>query len=136
MAKLKISTQGFDVLIQQLNNLNADTRQVVEDSLSEAFEFVKGQAETNIARHRLTGQTEDSIIEQPSIIWNNSKASVEVGFDIANGGLPSIFLMYGTPRKITPDKKLYAAFYGTKTKKKIKEIMEEHMMEVIRNMGG
>ncbi|MDE6777235.1 MAG: hypothetical protein K2J25_04775 [Oscillospiraceae bacterium] len=51
-------------------------------------------------------------------------AEAKVGFHISDGGLPSIFLMYGTP-SIEPDNNLKEAIYGTKTKNEIKKIQRE-----------
>ena len=57
--------------------------------------------------------------------------------DIKNGGMASIFLMYGTKVFGTPrvkkDTKLYSAIYGKKTKEKIKEIMSEEFRKVLKN---
>lgn len=112
---------GMDAIIRQLEQLEVDVRQTVTDALQEAGQLVTEQARAAITPHHRTGTTERSLIENPPVEWTGSEASVDVGFDIKNGGLPSIFLMYGTPRA-KKDTKLYNAFYGAETQKKIEQI--------------
>ena len=70
--------------------------------------------------------------------WTGDTASVGVGFDISGGGLPSIFLMYGTKLHgqphITPDRKLYDAVYGAKTRKEISKIQESAFQKVLERV--
>ena len=86
--------------------------------------------QSTIAPHRRTGDTEESLKRNADVTWIGTAAEVEVGFDIDNGGLPSVFLMYGTP-KMKPDRKLYNAIYGAKTKKEIAELQEKEFRKCI-----
>ena len=83
----------------------------------------------------LTGATEESLVEKPTIEWNGTIATVKTGFNIKDGGLASIFLMYGTPR-IKKDQKLYDAFYSARTQKEIDKIQEDTFYEEIRRIDS
>ena len=85
--------------------------------------MITEEAAEAIKKHHLTGDTEKSLIDKPSVEWSGMQAEMNVGFKIRDGGLASIFLMYGTP-KIKKDQQLYNAFRGSKMKKRIKEVQE------------
>ena len=78
-------------------------------------------------------ETARSLKRTAAVEWNGTVAEIGIGFKISQGGLPSIFLMYGTP-KIQPDKNLYAAIYGSKTKKEVKTIQEDIFAEEIAKL--
>ena len=62
--------------------------------------------------------------------------TVDYGFDIQNGGLASIFLMYGTP-KMAKDSNLFNAILGTRAKNTIKQAEEKALKEVLsKYLGG
>lgn len=128
---------GFTDVIHQLEQLEVDVRQTVTGALQEAGQLVTEQARAAIQPHRRTGKTEASLIENPPVEWTGTQAAVNVGFDINNGGLPSIFLMYGTPR-MKKDIKLYNAVYGTETKKKIEQIERDALDNAVEKamQGG
>ncbi|MFR3520381.1 MAG: hypothetical protein ACLTT4_18380, partial [Coprobacillus cateniformis] len=71
-------------------------------------------------------KTVGTLIRENGVTWEGFVATVDVGFRIREGGLPSIFLMYGTP-KMKKDTKLYNAIRGAKTKKYIYELQTEAM---------
>lgn len=124
MARMKIEMQGFEELMDRLQKAGAEINDVTEKALEEAHKAVTPDIETAIAKHHLTGETEESLTKDAEIEWSGLEAAVKVGFRIKDGGLPSIFLMYGTP-KMSPDKSLYNAIYGSAAKRKIKEAQEE-----------
>ena len=94
--------------------------------------------------HDRTGKTKKSIVTNSPVVWVGDTAEIGVGFSISGGGLPSIFLMYGTKLfgqpHIQPDKNLYNAVYGAKVRKEIQEIQEQAfnkvLERVVRNNGG
>lgn len=137
MAKNKITLEfaGFKEYAEKLDKMGGDLKKVTEQALQESHDFVTPNLHKDMKRHRQTGETEKSIMDDAHVQWEGSVASVDVGFDIANGGLPSIFLMYGTPR-MKKDSKLYGDVYGAKTKKQIKEIQEQVFAKAIQRIGG
>ena len=132
----------MDAIIRQLEQLEVDVRKTVTDALQEAGQFVTEQARAAIQPHERTGRTEESLIENPPVEWTGTQAAVNVGFDINNGGLPSIFLMYGTKVHGTPrvkkDVSLYNAFYGSETQKKIEQIERDALNAAVEKamQGG
>lgn len=128
---------GFNDVIRQLEQLEVDVRETVTDALQEAGQYVTEQARAAIQPHERTGKTEASLRENPTVEWTGTEAAVNVGFDINNGGMPSIFLMYGTPR-IRKYTKLYNAFYGAETKKKIEQIERDALNRAVEKamQGG
>lgn len=137
MAKIEMQFDGFTDVIHQLEQLEVDVRETVTDALQEAGQLVTEQARAAIQPHRRTGKTEASLIENPPVEWTGTQAAVNVGFDINNGGLPSIFLMYGTPR-MKKDTNLYNAFYGAQTQKKIEQIERDALDNAVEKamQGG
>ena len=135
MAKLGIEFDGFEKLIQKLEDVEGASEQAVENALVATHELVTRNLQSAIAPHRRTGETEKSLKRNAEVTWVGTTAEVEVGFDIDNGGLPSVFLMNGTkvngtPR-VKPDTKLYNAIYGAKTKKEIAELQEKEFRKCI-----
>ena len=135
MPKFGIEIEGLDDIINQLDELGADIKEVAEKALKATHEYVTNEVENAIKPHKYTGATEKSIKRKSEIGWNGSVAESHVGFDISKGGLPSIFLMYGTPR-MKKDQKLYNAIFGKKTNEKIRQIQEDIFFDAIRKVGG
>lgn len=131
--KTRIEFEGFEEVIAKLSKLNGDIKGITEKALKETHKVITKKAETAIAPHKQTGATERSLKRNAEIMWAGSEASVEVGFDLSNGGLPSVFLMYGTP-KMKKDQNLYNAFFGNKTKKEIMELQESIFYDEIRRL--
>ena len=133
--KTRIEFDGFEEVVARLSKLGADVPKVMDKALTETHKYVTKQVEPIIAKHRLTGATEHSLKRTSNVEWAGTLGSVETGFNIRKGGLPSIFLMYGTPR-MKRDTKLYNAFFGSKTKNEIMKIQEDIFYEEIRRLNG
>lgn len=138
MAKNKIGLQfeGFDELSAMLEKLGGDLKATTEKALQDTHDFITPNLHADMAKHKKTGKTESSIVDNAKVQWTGTVASIDVGFDLSNGGMPSIYLMYGTP-KMKPDKKLYNDIYGAKTKKDVAELQQKIFTEAIqKKMGG
>lgn len=146
MAKMKLQIPNFDALAKQLTDLGGDVKKASEDALKETHRIVtdkllqvmvpSNMPSKNKPGQYWTGRTRDSIVMTPTITWDGTKASVDVGFDIDNGGLTSIFLMYGTP-KMAPVPGLYDAIYGKTVQAEIVEAQREIVHNaIIDAMGG
>lgn len=133
--RLTIDFDGFEVLQRQLQALGGDMHQAAEDALKESHKIVTQKVTAAMMKHRESGDTAAAIVKTPDVQWTGDTATVKVGFDISDGGLPSIFLMYGTQLHgqphITPDRNLYNAVYGPQTRKEIKAIQEREYMKAI-----
>ncbi len=119
--KMKLEFDGFIELSEKLLKLGADLEKTTETALKKSFDAVTPGIESAITPHKLTGKTQSTLRKNGTVKWAGSVAEVPVGFDISGGGLPSIFLMYGTPH-MKPDRKLYNSIYGANTRKKVKEL--------------
>ena len=137
MAKKKfgVEFEGFNELIDRIEKLNGDLKSITERALTESFKLVTPDLHQAMQKHKQTGRTEGSIVDNSTVEWNGDVASMKVGFNIKKGGLPSIFLMYGTPR-IPKDQALYNAIYGKKTQEEIRKLQEEIFYEEIRRLNG
>ena len=133
--KTYIEFDGFDEVVNRIKKLDGDIKGVTEKALKETHKIITNNADKAIRPHHKTGQTEKSLKRQAEVKWSGSLASVEVGFDISNGGLASIFLMYGTPR-MKKDQSLYNAFFSKKTREDIMNMQEEIFYEEIRRLDA
>ena len=133
--KTYLEFDGFDEVIARLNNLNANTKNIAEKALKKSHSIITKKAEEAITPHNDTYQTERSLRREAEIEWAGTLASVKTGFSISDGGLASIFLMYGTPR-MKKDQKMYNAFWGNSTQNEVKEAQKEIFFEEIRRLNG
>ena len=128
-----VDFKGFEEAFARLDKLGGDTKKITEKALEATFKMVTPGIESAIRPHRLTGDTEESLVKNSEIEWEGDVGRLPIGFDISNGGLPSIFLMYGTPT-IPQDKKLYNSIYGSSVKKKVQKVQEEIFMKEIERL--
>lgn len=138
MAKSKFGIQfdGFMELAEKFDKLGGDLKNITEECLKAAHEEVASKLPADMVKHNRTGATSGSIIEEAVVKWDGQTAGIDVGFNLKNGGMPSIFLMYGTPR-MKKDTKLYNDIYGANTQKRIAEKQEKIMQNGIRErLGG
>lgn len=134
--KLTLNFTAFEEYAEKLDELGGDLKAVTEKALQNSHDYVTPKIHRAMRKHRRTGRTEDSIADDAKVEWSGTVASVDVGFDILDGGLPSIFLMYGTPR-VQKDQELYDSIYGSKTKKEVAKLQEKTFARAIKKvMGG
>lgn len=113
-----------------------------ENALKATDDYVTKEVEKAVASSKYnfnrTGTTKGSIDKDRKVEWNGTVASAKAGFSISNGGLPSIFLMYGTPRSdnpIKPDSNLKNAAKGQGIhRQKINQIQQEVFTKVIKRV--
>lgn len=140
MAKVAVEFAGFDAVLKKLNQLEADTKKITEKALQKSFDIVTKKAADAVAKPNLpaggkysTGRTEASLIQTLDVTWTGTEASAPVGFNIKKGGLPSIFMMYGTPRYMKVQA-VYDAFYSSETEGEVlnaqKEVFYKAMEEL------
>ena len=140
----KVEIDGnFDAVIKAIERAGGDTRQVVEEVLKATFDVITPLAEDAIAKPNLpaggkysTGNTERSLLKTPKLKWENDTAYVDVGFSIKKGGLPSIFMISGSPRYMK-NQALYNAFYGESTKEAVNKVQREILTNYLdKQLGG
>ena len=134
--KLEIDFPMFDELKKKLEAIeeNALDRAVTK-ALEESNAFIAAQLDEAMQPHIRTGKTESTILKNTNVQKTGTEFSANTGFTIHEGGLPSIFLMYGTKvhgqPHVKPDKNLYNAIYGNATKKRIQEIQANAFYSMI-----
>ncbi|MBQ5684449.1 MAG: hypothetical protein IIV27_02295 [Clostridia bacterium] len=140
MAKVAVEFAGFDEVLKKLNKLGADTKQITEDALQKSFDIVTKKAEAAIAKPNLpaggkfsTGRTEESLTRTLEVTWTGTEASAPVGFNIKKGGLPSIFMMYGTPRYMKVQA-VYDAFYSSATEGEVLNAQREVFFKAMEEL--
>lgn len=149
MPKFSVEFEGFNEVMARLSKLEADTKQIAEKALKESHAYVTPKLQSDMQPHKRMGRTQGSIQTGSNIKWSGQLASVDVGFNIRNGGLPSIFLMYGTQSHaasnqygssgkinggVAKDNNLYNDVYGSSTVNKIREIQRDIFYEALREL--
>lgn len=137
--KMTVEFNGFVTLKKQLDELGGNaTKRAVESALKASQNIVADNVSAAMQSHNKTGDVAKSIIDGSPVEWTGDTAAIGVGFKISNGGLPSIFLMYGTQvhgqPHVKPDMNLYNAVYGTAVKKQIREIQKEAFEKVLKRV--
>lgn len=131
-----IQFEGFDELMEKLDELEGDLKAVAEDCLKVARDTVTPKLHADMQKHNRSGDTAASIVDNASVTWEGTIGSTDIGFDLKHGGMPSIFLMHGTPR-MKKDTKLYNDIYGAQVKKEIAKKQEEIIQNAIaKRLGG
>lgn len=139
MAKIKIEFDGLDKILEKYEKMEKNLKPVVTRALEESFNDVTPGIEKAMKPHHRTGDTEESIFKNPDVEWNGNVGSVNVGFDLNNGGMPSQYLIYGARESKSgiperpPDMKLYNAIFGKETKRKIENIQKKVFKEMLKN---
>ena len=140
MNKFSIEFEQFKQLEQQLEALAGmdGVIRATESALKATDDYVTKEVDKAVSNSRYnfnrTGTTKKSIDRDNTIEWDGTVASAKAGFTISKGGLPSVFLMYGTP-KIRPDTNLKNAAKGTGIHRdKINKLQQEVFNKVINRV--
>lgn len=140
--KMKLDFKGFDEVLKKLNTLEADVKPIAEEALNKTFDIITEKAKTAVAKPNLPkggkysgGDTENSLVETPKITWNGTEGSISVGFSVKKGGLPSIFMINGSPRYMKSDL-MYNAFYGDQTVGEVRNAQKEIFYKALGELEG
>lgn len=130
-----IEFEEFDFYCKKIEKIsNKETlRKIADKALKETHKYLTPKIEDAFDKHNRTGKTISTLKMDETTTWSSDVGEIEVGFNIKNGGLASIFIMYGTPR-IKPDKKLYNLFYGSKIKKEVFKIQQNIFDEELQKL--
>ena len=97
--KSKIEFFGTSELLKKIEKAGGNVEKACADALRASVQTPKQEMLEYIRQHHVTGQTENSFVEE--IKNENGKIYCEVGFSIRKGGIAALFLNMGTP-KIKP----------------------------------
>lgn len=135
MAKNKLIFMTTPNLTKMLTDFEELSREglieAIKGALIESHRYITLRLEQEIEKHRRTGRTENSLVQTAEVTVEGDKISMPLGFDLSHGGLPSLFLMYGTP-KMPPDTALYDAIFGDKVKKEIAKIQRDYVKSAMQ----
>jgi len=100
MAKntMKLDLNGFKELLERIQKAGGNIDAAAEKALVESAKPFMEDLKTGIKKHHRTGLTEASLNDPTQIEREGNRLTLKVGFDLGKGGLPALFLEYGTPR--------------------------------------
>lgn len=132
---------GVDDYLDRLRELNADIPEIVTDALEQAADnpttdtiaAMKPQFMPAKGKY-WTGNTADTIIRKPTVTWQNTVASIGIGFDKEKNGVGTL-LITGTPR-MKPNRKLEQIYARKATVKKFQETVDEVIQNAIEDLEG
>lgn len=145
MAKNKIGLQftGWKEILAGIGRATdeAGLKQAVEAGLKATKDYVNKNADAAMSKGNMpargkywTGRTKKSLDKNYDVDWAGYTGTINIGYNLEESGLTSIYLMHGTPR-MSPVPGLNDAFYGKKTKSEIKKIQKEALEKWIeRNL--
>lgn len=139
--KITLSFPGMKETLEKFEKMDLAVGPAVTEALQESYNYVTTHLEDQIGQHHRTGRTAGSLLRNEKVQVEGTTYYIHVGFDVGNGGLASIFLMYGTPKhKITryhgkkksswdhpgmdADAVLYDLVFGKATKQEIAKIQK------------
>lgn len=147
MAKRSTWAFRFDemeALAAKIEAAEGSLEAAVEQALQSTHDFITPKLAAGIARHDFSGATKESLDKVPAVKWVTPlKAQVSIGFDLTAGGVPSIFLMWGTPRRKASEMPVDKAFrnsaFGPAVKREAaklqREAMEAYLQKITRGRG-
>lgn len=122
---------GAASMLTRFEDLSASgCAKAIGQALKATHEVVNPKIHAEMKKHRRTGTVEGSIVDNPRITIEGDIISMPIGFDLENGGLPSIWLMYGTPKQ-QPDTLLYEAIFGRKTASEVAKIQRQAIKQAM-----
>jgi len=139
-SKFAFNFDEFDELAEKLDRAGGSIREAADRGLKGSHAFITPNLAAGIARHHRSGETGESLDVGGGVVWENPlKAHVNIGFNLKDGGVPSIFLMWGTPKHgnhpgIASDGKLKNAAFGAKVKREVANIQRREMEKALQDI--
>ena len=126
-------------LAERIENAGGSLQEACDKALKATHAYITPQLSAGISRHHSSGDTEESLERAPRVEWVSPlKAQVNIGFNLADGGLPSIFLMWGTPKRkaseMPVDIALKNAAFGPKVKREVAKLQREALEAVLQEL--
>lgn len=139
--KITLSFPGMKETLEKFEKMDLAVGPAVTEALQESYNYVTSHLSDQIEQHHRTGKTAESLLKNEKVQAEGTTYYIHVGFDVGNGGLASIFLMYGTPKHtikrrtkngtkswnhpgMDADAVLYDLVFGKATKQEIAKIQK------------
>lgn len=133
-SKFAFNFKAMEDLAANIEAAGGDLQKAADSALKATHGLITPKLGSNIKRHNVTGETESSLEKSPRVEWLTPlKAQVNIGFDLEDGGWPSIFLMWGTP-KMAPDVALRDAAFSPKVKREVAKIQRQALEKVLQRL--
>lgn len=138
-SKYSLNFKEFEELAYRIGEMGGNLQEACDKALKDTHEYITPQLSSGIARHDLTGDTGKSLERGPHVVWENPlKAKVSIGFNLEEGGVPSIFLMWGTPKRKAGEMPVDTAFknaaFGPKVKREVAKLQREALEAVVESL--
>lgn len=140
--RMQMDVSGLNELIRELEKLEGSVNDAAKEALEATFDIVTAKAKAAAQKSNYPaggkyskGGTAKSLVETAQIYYHGTAAEVKVGFNIYEGGLQSIFMIYGTPRNMKVQA-MYDAFYGKKTIDEVHKKQYEILFNAVRRLEG
>ena len=133
-SKLAFNFDEMAALAEKLEKMGGNLHDAADRALKATHDYITPNLSSGIQRHVQTGETKESLDKQGGVVWESPlKAHINIGFNLKEGGLPSIFLMWGTP-KMRPDAKLKSAAFGAKVTREVAAIQRQEMEKALQEI--
>lgn len=133
-SKLAFNFDEMAGLAEKLEKAGGNLQAAADRALKATHDYITPNLSAGIQRHVQTGDTKESLDKQGGVVWESPlKAHINIGFNLKEGGLPSIFLMWGTP-KMRPDTKLKSAAFGAKVTREVAAIQRQEMEKALQEI--
>lgn len=137
-SKFAFNFKAMEELAANIEAAGGDLQKAADSALKATHGLITPKLGSNIKRHHATGDTEESLERSPRVEWPTPlKAQINIGFDLEDGGWPSIFLMWGTPKRATEmpvDMALRDAAFSPKLKREVAKIQREALEKVLQRL--
>lgn len=140
--RIQFELGGWDALIEDLDEIGGDVKEVLTDALSAVGEDIGVETAEAMDKINLpaygaysSGETLASVVKNPKVEWHGSIAEIGVGFDKVKNGVGSL-LITGTPR-MRPNYELEKIFVNkTYARNATKDIMETISDAIAEKLEG
>ena len=124
---------GVADLLKKIEMANGNIDEACKIAVDKSLDIVGQRSKELLSTHVDTGATLRSYEQKPAEV-QDGKITAHVGFDIKEGGLPSIFRdVYdgGTPKS----KPIFWRYYAIEnTRKQVEDIQRETLNEILRGL--
>ena len=91
--KITLDFPGIKATFERFEKMDLAVGPAVSEALQKSYDYVTSHLEDQIEQHHRTGRTAESLLKNEKVQVEGTTYYINVGFDVSNGGLASIFLI-------------------------------------------